>query len=340
MATRQDTGRARLGTLKALEGLDAASRRMDSCSDGELGRLLGDIQRRKAVQTSRLLEWLTRHGEDLGEFPQGTLIPSGESKSIGPALEDEAEGVMRSSSRDEAGARPASAEGGVAVIERLDITPDLLVFKVPRPLDFTFEPGQSVKVGLAGMTRSYSIVSAPHEPILEFFVELVPGGRMSQRLRDLAPGTRITLGGPRGSFVLDRRYRQHLMVATVTGINPFVSMIRDTLHRRGPGQRFHLLHGASYHNEFGYREELEAIAAAHPQWLTYVPTVSRPDDPANAGWTGSQGRVDAIVDAHVEQAGLASGDTMLYLCGHAGMIEAIDRRYRSRGFPVKREDYD
>jgi NAD(P)H-flavin reductase len=330
MATRQDIGRARLGTLKALEDLDATDRRLASCHDGELGLLLGDIHRRKATQTSRLLEWLGRQGEGLGGSSQsrhGTSMPSEEP--AGPVSEDES---LTPSSSDH--------EAGVAVNERLDITPDLLVFKVPRPLDFTFVPGQSVKVGLAGMTRSYSIVSAPHEPILEFFVELVPGGRMSERLRDLAVGTRITLGEPKGSFVLDPRYRRHLMVATVTGINPFISMIRDSLHRDDLQQRFHLLQGASYLNEFGYREELEAIAAAHPERLTYVPTVSRPNDPANAGWTGRQGRVDAIVDSHVEQAGLASGDTMLYLCGHAGMIEGIEQRYRTRGFPVKREDYD
>ena len=44
--------------------------------------------------------------------------------------------------------------------------------------DFTFKPGQYATLGVVTpqkhIERAYSIVSAPHEPTVEFFMELVP----------------------------------------------------------------------------------------------------------------------------------------------------------------------
>jgi ferredoxin-NADP reductase len=53
------------------------------------------------------------------------------------------------------------------------------------------------------------------------------------------------------------------MVATVTGIAPFVSMLRFTLHHGDRRFRFRVLQGASYQDEFAYRAELQAAAADH-----------------------------------------------------------------------------
>jgi ferredoxin-NADP reductase len=65
------------------------------------------------------------------------------------------------------------------------------------------------------------------------------------------------------------------MVATVTGIAPFVSMLRWSLHQGDRRFRFRVLQGASYQDEFAYRGELEAAAREQPRLLTYVPSVSR-----------------------------------------------------------------
>ncbi len=53
------------------------------------------------------------------------------------------------------------------------------------------------------------------------------------------------------------------------------------------------LNGVSYVADLGYRDLLEGWAASGDYPVTYVPTVSRPDDPANAGWSGRTGRVEA-----------------------------------------------
>ncbi|WP_404366578.1 FAD-binding oxidoreductase [Marinobacter sp.] len=333
MASTRDIERARSGSREVLDDLNSISRAREATGDQALGSLLGDIGRRRARQSSRLQAWLSRHeetlvetGEEAADAHDSVRAPGQDTATISPgAVSDE---------------RPATAEGGVTVTECREVAPGLIIFRVPRPRDFSFRPGQSVKVGLDGVKRSFSIVSAPHEETLEFFVELVPGGQMSERLRSLSPGHTITLDNPKGSFLLDTRYREHLMVATVTGINPFVSMIRDALHQGRDDHRFHVLHGASYQNEFGYREELQGIASSHPELLDYVPTVSRPEEPANSGWSGSQGRVDTLVEDYVARKGLDASSAMLYICGHSGMIGAVEQQFRPRGFQIETEDYD
>lgn len=241
-------------------------------------------------------------------------------------------------SRDDAAPQTGEAPGTVVDLQRP--TDDLMRFTIVRPKGFTFRPGDSVRLDMAGVRRRYTIVSAPHEPHLEFFVELVPGGRMSGHLATLRPGARITVAGPaKGGLALDPKARRHLMLATVTGVNPFVSILRDAVHGGRTSTPCVLVHGASHHDEFGYRAELEALAAARPDLLTYRPTVSRPDDPRNRGWRGATGRVDAHIDDLRARLALSPADTAVYACGNPAMIDGVRGRLGDLGYRVHSESY-
>ena len=52
------------------------------------------------------------------------------------------------------------------------------------------------------------------------------------------------------------------------------------------------LNGVSYASELGYRERVEGWERSGEYPVTFVPTVSRPNDPSNAGWMGRTGRVE------------------------------------------------
>ncbi|WP_148863816.1 FAD-binding oxidoreductase [Marinobacter fonticola] len=325
MASESDLRRARSGAQGSLVDLESLSHASESCSDGELRTLLAGISHRRSDQAARLLDW-ARQREDRTPLPQQQPAASGDEDPQALASE------MVS--------RPATGVDGVAVLDCRQVTPDLVRFTVPRPLDFNFVAGQSVKVGVGGVRRSFSIVSAPHEPVVEFFVELVPGGQMSEQLRRLKAGDSVTLGPPKGGLRFDEGFPNHLMISTVTGINPFISILRDHLHRGGSNHRFHVLQGASYQDEFGYRAELERMAADHPQIVSYVSTVSRPQEPANQGWGGRTGRVDTLVADYLQQAALESGSTLVYACGHSGMLEVVERQLAPQGFQIRTESYD
>ena len=210
------------------------------------------------------------------------------------------------------------------LVERVDYTDDLMVIKMePQGFDFKFKPGQYCTLGLDGIERAYSIVSAPHEPFLEIFVELVPEGELTPRMWRMEIGDTMSIRPrPKGIFLMDPSATQHLMLGTVTGVAPFVSMVRDHLHYGRDGHHFYVVEGASYHDEFVYDVELARLAAAHPGAVTFVPAISRPNEERNAGWEGATGRLNNIVADEIEKLALDRSQTLIYACGHPGMIEA------------------
>lgn len=237
-------------------------------------------------------------------------------------------------------------DGAALVLrQRVDVTSDLLILKIDRPQGFQYRAGQHTKFGVPGTMRTYSLVSAPHEPQLEFFIELLPGGHLSAMLAALEVGAPVALGDRvKGDLAIDASRRNHLMIATVTGIAPIISMLRDYFyHRRGDHRsdhRFIVLSGASYADEHGYRAELDAMAADHPDSLIHVPAVSRPQEPRNAGWNGATGRLDALAITAPGSHGLGPDDTAVYACGHPDLVSQVAEHFAARGYPVHTEPYD
>ncbi len=212
-----------------------------------------------------------------------------------------------------------------------------MILRVERPERFRFAPGQRVKLSLGGKKRPYNIASAPDDPYLELCVERVSSGRLTPRLWRLPVGAPVELKSrAKGRLVFEPDRREQLMVATVTGVAPFRSMLRHALGAPGR-QRFTLLHGARHVDELAYREELEALAATHPDRLRYLPVVSRPEDPRNAGWTGETGRVSER--AALLAPALDPHQTQVYACGHPGMIADVRLAFRRRDFPVRTEAF-
>ena len=218
------------------------------------------------------------------------------------------------------------------ILERKDLSEDLWLIRVDPGGPFAFKAGQYATLGVdyedKRVERAYSIVSSPYEQDLEFFIELVPQGLLTPHLYKLKIGdTLLCRKISKGRFTLDIKSGRtnHLLLATVTGIAPFVSYVR-TLYKDwknggspmpGPHQLF-CVQGGSRSWEFGYREELERIANEAP-WFKYVATISRPwEDPS---WKGELGRIDELIRKYTYLWGLKPDTTTGYLCGHPRMCE-------------------
>ncbi len=246
------------------------------------------------------------------------------------------------------------------ITKRIDFTPDLWAIRLDPTDKFQFYPGQyaTLAVQPSGeqsrpIERAYSIVSSPHEAELEFFFELVPHGGLTPLLYKLQVGHQLLMRKiPKGRFMLEIRdadneadptspqpqpRTNHLLVSTVTGVAPFVSYVRtlnqDWKQGKFPGaHKLYILNGASHSWEFGYSQELAAVAAEAP-WLTYVETISRPWD--EAGWRKETGRVDDLLRKYADQWGLNGDNTTGYLCGHPEMVAHSRGILERRGFPKK-----
>lgn len=237
------------------------------------------------------------------------------------------------------------------LIKRVDFTPDLALFRFHIKGKISFTAGQYATLAVedAGrlIQRPYSIASAPSEPYLEFFIELVPGGMLTPKLWDLRLKDQVLVRKRIvGDFTLDGKKsnrRRHLMVATVTGIAPFVSIVRTEHEERKRGQplnhKFLIIHGASRSWELGdYRNELAELS--REGWLTYIPTVSRPAE--DKDWKGEVGRVEDVLRKYADMLEFDQARTVAYASGHPQMIENVKgilARARFTEEQIKEEKY-
>jgi ferredoxin-NADP reductase len=236
------------------------------------------------------------------------------------------------------------------LVRREDLTHDLASFWVRFDGAATpFEPGQYMTTGVVTdgkmLQRPYSVASAPSVADTEgyeLFVRLVPIIRFTTALWRLPVGHRMRMIGPKGKFMLEPDdQRTHLYVSTGTGIAPFISMIRETMVHRKPRKTV-LLNGCSYADELGYRTELEAWEQDPAYRLRYVPSISRPSDPRNAGWAGHTGRAEQVIADVCREHGLRPDKTVVYICGNPDMTLNVEHVLMDRGFPefhVKKELY-
>ncbi|MCB1036181.1 MAG: hypothetical protein KDD47_20325 [Acidobacteria bacterium] len=255
-------------------------------------------------------------------------------------------------------------EYNATLVERIDLTPSLSIFKVladpeVRPHHESYVAGQYLVLGLnneerpdlGSVKRPMSIVSAPEETgPLEFYIRYVShpesDNPLTHLLWKIKAGDRMYCG-PRivGKFTLEDTVgagdsRLKICVAAGTGLAPFLSYIRSAClkepHRRLDD--FLVLHGASYPADLGYREEMEQLAAE--KGLHYFPTVSRPKEAPE--WQGDAGRVeDYFLPERLEEVerrmgwsvgSLLPSSAAVFICGLQGTIGKTVTRLLCRGF--------
>lgn len=236
-----------------------------------------------------------------------------------------------------------SGYSSLTLIERVDFADDLALFRLKSSAPVDFTPGQYATIGLMDETtgrpllRPYSVASAPGTETLEFFIERVDEGKLTPRLWELEQGAEVWMRDKIvGRFVLNASCTHHLMAATVTGVGPYVSIVRDQIRALEDGRletphRLLILHGGSHSWELGeYIPELTELAQTH-DWLQYVPTVSRPWDETE--WAGETGRVEDVLRKHLDAWAPPLGDTAAYTCGHPQMIDKAQGILERAGLP-------
>jgi ferredoxin-NADP reductase len=127
-------------------------------------------------------------------------------------------------------------------------------------------PGQHYVVRLTaedGYTaqRSYSVASAPGDPLVELFVERLDDGEVSTYLADVVePGDELEVRGPIGGWFVWEGDERALLVGGGSGVVPLVAMVR---HARDVGRLDLLRTAVSARTlaELPYADELVAAGA-------------------------------------------------------------------------------
>ncbi|MCA1978983.1 MAG: ferredoxin--NADP reductase [Thiobacillus sp.] len=208
-------------------------------------------------------------------------------------------------------------------------------FTLSRPEGFAFASGEFVTLGLKRegklIARAYSIVSAANEPELEFLSIHVPDGPLTSQLVHVRPGDSVWLNSkPTGSLTLEHVQpgRVLYMIATGTGLAPFMSLVRDP----ATFARFEtvvLVHSVRTVAELAYREELESRAGSR---FRYVPTVTR--EPFDTPERGSELFLSGALAERLQVPATDPGHDRVMICGNPDMTREMTEALKSRGWTL------
>ena len=222
----------------------------------------------------------------------------------------------------------------------------LFSFAVERPAAFRFRSGEFVMIGLPGdddrpLMRAYSIASPAWSEELEFLSIKVPDGPLTSRLQTIRPDDQLYLAKkPTGTLVTDALIggERLFMLATGTGLGPFLSLARDPDVYDRFAQVI-IVHSVRNVADLAYHDELTAQLADDPlvgdQALLqfhYIPTVTR--EPFR-----TSGRIDALIRDGTLFAAPVTGAPHLdpatdrvMLCGSTAMIRETAAMLDGLGF--------
>jgi len=181
--------------------------------------------------------------------------------------------------------------------------------------------------------RSYSIASAPGEPVA-ITVERLDDGEVSPYLtQDVQIGDEFEVRGPIGGyFIWDPPLSGDgplLLAAGGSGVVPLRAILR---HRRlvGSSVPVRLLYSVRSQAEVIYRSELDDLNQ-EADGVKVIYTLTRQQPP---GWTGYARRVDQQMMAEV--AWPVAPGPLAYVCGPTNFVEAVASDLVALGYPPQR----
>lgn len=227
----------------------------------------------------------------------------------------------------------------------------LFSFRTTRDPGFRFKNGHFTMIGLQQedrpLLRAYSIASANYAEELEFFSIKVPNGPLTSQLKKLQVGDEVLVNSkPTGTLTLDnlRPDGRHLwLLATGTGLAPFLSIIRDP-ETYEHYEKVIVTHGVRHVSELAYRDYIqnelpnnEFFGEQVTQQLLYYPTVTR--EPFER-----QGRLTQLLDSGKasEELGLpplSNDNDRFLICGNTQMLKDFSELLEQRGFTESRQSH-
>jgi ferredoxin-NADP reductase len=206
---------------------------------------------------------------------------------------------------------PTWCHGDVVDVEHPN--PEAVILRLRVRDQPAFQPGQHYMIKLTAddgysASRSYSVASAPHQDLLEFYVERLDDGEVSPYLaEDVEVGDRLQLRGPIGGWFVWDGATPALGIGGGTGIVPMVSMLRHAVHEN-VADRLRLVAVARTFAELPYADELAAAGV----------TIALSRESANSGRAAGH-----LLSVDLET--LLRPDATYYICGSPGFADSASR---------------
>ncbi|PPI88705.1 ferredoxin--NADP(+) reductase [Candidatus Pantoea edessiphila] len=210
------------------------------------------------------------------------------------------------------------------VYEIKNWTDILFSLRVEAPI-CSFVAGQFAKIALnfngKRIQRAYSYVNAPNDKILEFYLTMVSGGKLSPYLRSLQPGKKLLITKKAsGFFVLSSipQCETLWMISTGTAIGPYLSILQY-----GKGlERFQniiLVHAVRYFADLSFTNLINSLQKKYNGKLQVKTIVSR-----EKIFGSLHGRIpDLISNGELEKSiglNINCKNSHVMLCGNPAMV--------------------
>lgn len=216
----------------------------------------------------------------------------------------------------------------------------LAPFKPGQFLTFSLEVADgSSPGGRRAITRCYSLSERPDPTGYRITVKRVlappdrpelPAGLSSNHLHDqVHPGQVLKVKAPAGHFHIDAEPEvPAVLIGGGIGITPMASMLRWCLAEQ-PSRALHLYYGVRHGGEQAFKQQLEELARAHPNFHLNV-VYSRP---GSGDVAGRDYQHQGHVDVELLRRTLPHGRHHFYVCGPAPMMESIVEGLAQWGVP-------
>lgn len=226
------------------------------------------------------------------------------------------------------------------LLNKEEIANNTFVFYFEKPAGFQFTSGQYGGFTLInpniidanGITRRFSILSAPHEAHLTI-VTRIQSSAFKQNLLDLPLGSEIKFAGPTGTFTLHEDDAPAVFIAGGIGIAPFYSIIKDCI-QAGDKRSLSLFYGNQSIKDAPFLSELislekqsslfkliATLANTHPEW---------------------QRETGFITDTMIKKYLNDIHQPIYYVCGSPAMVTALQETLAEMGIDedrIKVEDF-
>lgn len=215
----------------------------------------------------------------------------------------------------------------VSVIDKQQLSEDVLGLRLKPTEPFTCNPGQYINLLKDGLIRSYSVANLPDEDgYLELHIKRMPNGQMSNWLHDtLAVNEEISIRGPAGSCFYSASNDNDfplLLAGTGTGLAPLEGIARDAL-RNGHKGEITLIHGASSSSSIYHEEELTDLANIHRNF-NYQQSLRDDSNPERAD-------LSALLKSSLAAQDLQQA--RVFLCGAPELVNKLKTQIFLQGVP-------
>lgn len=221
----------------------------------------------------------------------------------------------------------------VKLKSKREIAEGTMAFHFDKPDGFTYKAGQSAdwtlidpdETDAEGNTRAFSLASAPYESDLMLATRMRDTA-FKRVLKNMAPGTELTMEAPFGSFTLHNNAGIPAVFLTGgIGVTPVRSIILQAIHDRVP-HRIFVFYSNRRPEDTAFLDELMQSQTENPNY-TFVGTMTEMEK-SNREWHGETGFIDkAMLLKSIDDLTLP----IYYLDGPPAMVSAMRKLLNEAG---------